>query len=134
MDPVWKAHKQGSIFEVYDFDGFMLYMGRYQQGEPLEVIVRKPSNPTTTPQMRYYYGVVVKLVSEHIGHSLDETDTLLKWKFLKQEDDRHMEFVPSKNALSTVEFEKYQERVRQWAAIFLDLHIPLPNEVEVEDV
>jgi len=131
MIPVWQSRKTGTLFEVINLDAFMLYLGRFHEGEPLEVIVRKPRKPTSTPQMRYYYGVVVKLLSDYTGHTPDEIDSILKWKFLVRTDGNGLDYVPSKKDLTTTTMEEFLDRVRVWAAISLSVTIPLPNEIEI---
>ena len=132
MEPVWKASKSGTMFEPWDLDGFMLFLGRFAEGEELEIVVRKPRKPSSTAQMRYYYGVVCKVLSEYTGHTPDEVDSAMKWMFLRRQN-KGMEYVPSKSDLTTVEMEEYVEKIRQWALVGLDCHIPLPNEVDINE-
>lgn len=135
MDPVWSGfitqmRNGGQFFELELFSEFEIFCGRFKPGEKIEVILRKKTKKSSLPQNRYYYGVICKLLSEHTGHTVDEIDCILKWKFLKQKDEKGMEFVPSKMDLSTVDREKFHEDCRRWAAVVLEVNIPLPNSVE----
>ena len=135
MDPVFHAIKDKGwfTFKTPDgdgFDDFHLHLGTFAEGTDLDVIVRKARKPSSTPQMRYYYGVVLKMLSDWSGHTPDEMDSYLKWELLRQTDDNGLEYVPSKKDLSTVEFEEYLDRVRMHAAIRFEVPIPLPNEVD----
>jgi hypothetical protein len=137
MDKIWSGiitkNKSGfQFFEIDDVDGFMVYMATFKPDDKLDIIVRKQQKLSSNPQNRYYYGVIVKFISEFTGHTPEEVDSILKWKFLKRYDDKGMEYVPSKNALTTAEREVYHDNCRRWAAIVLELNIPLPNEVEYE--
>ena len=138
MDPVWRAKiitaLDGHYFHVVSgqWREFIMYLGRFEVGTEMEVIIRKPRDRTSQPQMRYYYGVVCKLIAEETGHEVDEIDSLLKWKFLKKIDDNGLEIVPSKTAMDTGEFTEYIEKVRRWASIALSVNIPDPNSVEGE--
>lgn len=135
MDPVWpgfitQTRNGGQFFELDQFDEFEVFCGRFEPGEKIEVILRKQTKKSSNAQNRYYYGVICKLLSDHTGHTVDEIDCILKWKYLKQTDDKGMEFVPSKTDLSTVEREEFHESCRRWAAVVLNVAIPLPNAVE----
>lgn len=108
-------------------------------GKEVTVTVRAVGKPRSRWQNNYYYGCVVSLVrtalSEEWGERMtkDETHALLKqvcnWKEYASESTGETVKVPQSTAsLSTLEFEEYLERCRRFAAEFLNLEIPLPNE------
>jgi hypothetical protein len=103
-------------------------------GQRVEVLVRLPKNKRSERQNRYYWGVVVQMLSEFTGHTPDEIHDHLKWRFLRVAADaannRPLVTVRSTAALATAEFEKFLEDVRMWAGQALSVHIPLPNEVD----
>lgn len=90
------------------------------------------------PQNSYYWGVVICEIANRLrdlGHQwLDDEDvhTMMKLKFnyevVRSEDGEMLELPKSTTSLTTVEFMEYIDRVRQWAAGFLDIYIPDPNE------
>ena len=134
MDKIWSGiitrSKSGfQFFEINDDDGFMVYMGTFKPDEKLDIIVRRQQKLSSNPQNRYYYGVIIKFISEFTGHTPDEVDSIYKWKFLRRYDDKGLEYVPSKNELTTKEREDYHDKCRQHAALVLELNIPMPNEV-----
>jgi hypothetical protein len=69
-----------------------------------------------------------------IGECIGEDDFRAVHEMLKHECNYYLAGnfelkVPlSTKKLTTVEFEEYLERVRRWAASFLSLYVPLPNE------
>ncbi len=135
MDPVWpgyitKGPDGSNFFELDLFDEFAVFLGRFKPEDKIEVILRKQTKKSSNAQNRYYYGVICKLLSEHTGHSVEEIDCVLKWKFLKQTDGKGMEFVPSKMDLSTVDRETFHEDCRRWAAVVMEVNIPLPEKVD----
>lgn len=138
MDPIWPAKAtraiNGTPFLNYEgaTNEFAMYLGRFDREDELEVIVRKKQKKSSNAQNSYYYGVIVKIISDHTGHSLDEIDSILKWKFLRQTDEKGMDFVPSKMDLTTKTREQFHEDCRRWGAVVLGLSIPLPNEVAGE--
>lgn len=100
----------------------------------VSVTVKKRTKPRSSHQNRYYWGVVVALLSEYTGYEHEEMHDALKLLFLRK--PAHAPGLPdtlrSTSDLSTKEFEDYLERVRRWADIELSIIIPLPNEVEHE--
>lgn len=90
----------------------------------VEIIVRKPRKQRSDPQNRYYWGVIVKAIADHTGHTKDEVHDGLRHMFLK---DGWV--IKSTKDLSTAEAEEYHANCRMWAAATFSLIIPLPNEV-----
>jgi hypothetical protein len=94
-------------------------------------------NPRSLIQNRYYFGVVVKMIANEMGDEPIIVHEILKAMFLEQVEmvkskktDTVVEvrWIKSSSELSTTEFEEYLEKCRKWAAEFLQLPIPLPNE------
>lgn len=82
-------------------------------------------------QNAYYWGVVLRILSEHTGHSSDELHEYCKSKFNPKhiEINGQIELIgKTTQEMSTIEFEDYLEKVRIWAATELGVSIPLPNE------
>ena len=88
-------------------------------------------NPRTNPQNRYYFGTVLGLISQEIGHTPDECHEIFKAKFLPRREikiggDIHY-ILGSTKELMTSEFEEYLEKIRRFASINLSLAIPDPE-------
>ena len=96
-----------------------------------EMILRKKKKQRSNPQNAYYWGVVIKLIHDHTGQDINTIHGVLTGMFLKVKDWLDKERIRSTTELTTVEFEEYLEKCRQWAAIALEVYIPLPNEVEI---
>lgn len=96
-------------------------------GQRVEVIIRKPRTKRSDVQNSYYWGVVIELLSKELGYDKDEMHEILKYKFL-QSNAMGMPYVKSTTKLSTGEFEEYLSKIKQWAAEFLHIVIPDPNE------
>lgn len=90
--------------------------------------IEKAKQIRSLQQNKYYWGVVVKILSQHTGYTSDETHQELARMFLKYENNGKL-FVRSTTKLNTAEFEKFTEECRQWAASEMSVHIPLPNEI-----
>lgn len=95
----------------------------------LEVL--KSKKKRSLNQNRYYWGVVIKVISDHTGYTSDETHQELARMFLKY-DNNGKTFVHSTTKLNTFDFEQYLEKCRNWALNEMSLDIPLPNEITEE--
>ncbi len=92
-------------------------------------------------QNRYYWGIVIDILSNHTGFSRDEMHDVLKYKFLqgwKQLETKvgiiEVDYVKSTRDLSTKEFEDYLGEIRIWASADLNCSIPEPNEPPLEGI
>jgi len=104
----------------------------------VEVTVKKPTvfNPRSIQQNRYYFKVIVSLISEHTGFTKDETHEILKSLFLGQYkliNGRSVRTYQSTTTLTTIAMEKYFEDIRVWSVSELSVPIPLPDEVNLEE-
>jgi hypothetical protein len=114
-------------FQPLDPRGFRLAFAKYKQGTEIEVLVRKPKRTRSGEQNAYYWGVVIDLISADTGFSPDEAHDSLRVKFLTDMTG-DMPKVKSTTELSTSEFMDYVAQIQRFAAEFLDLYIPDPNE------
>ena len=78
------------------------------------------STTRSNPQNKYYFGVVVDMISEETGNEPEETHELLKLKFLKPMGKANT------TQLDTKEFNLYIEKIQRWAAQDLGCIIPDP--------
>ena len=86
----------------------------------MEVILRPRNVGRSDQQNKYYHGVVVKMISDHLGYEKDEMHEVLKKQFK----------VESTAKLKSAEFKEYVENIVRWAASDLGLPIPDPSEID----
>ncbi len=98
------------------------------------------SKSRTNPQNSYYWGVVIKTMSDSLGYTSQEMHEIIKHKFLTQNDILkgrtgavYVSHSKSTTELTTVEFEELMADIRQWASIDLGISIQQPNEVGYAD-
>ncbi len=94
-----------------------------------EFEIKKLKGPSSQAR-RYYFGVVVKAISEHTGYERDETHELLAMRFLRVADDP-VTGSPRRQRIPQVqspEFAEYVDRCKRFAAI--ELHIVIPDPLE----
>jgi hypothetical protein len=106
-------------------------------GKRIELTVEKLKHTRSIQQNRYYWSVVVKLITQHTGHDSEQIHEALKIMFSPKWympiGDLLMEhaFPTSTTRLDTLEFVGYIGKCRMWANEFLGLQIPEPGEVTV---
>ena len=88
------------------------------------------------PQYKYYFGVIVDLISEHTGYTKKEVDYMLKDEFWfdilhvnTKSGIKEKRVIKSKTEMSTVEAEEFYSNCRRWASqLEPSCYIPEPNE------
>lgn len=100
---------------------------RAMHGGQVEATFRAYRETRSSQANRYYWGVVVPALAEHLGYQKDELHEALKGKFLSldAEPDAHgLVRVRSTASLNTAEFRDYLEQVITWAGAEFGLDIP----------
>ena len=106
------------------------------KGCTVEIIIKK-KNKRSTKQNSYYHGVVVAEVRHgllEIGYQMtsDETHEFLKQKFnntqIVNKDGIVIDVPRSTTELNKSEFSEYVERIARFAAEYLSVVIPMPNQ------
>lgn len=126
--PIHKGIVFSGKLKLHNRDKFDDWM-KGLQGD-VEVIVRKPQQPRSLKENNYYWGVIIKMISEETGAFPDDVHYELKRMFLKQSGDKIPVLISTTN-LSTTDFEEFLSKVRIWAASELGIMIPQPNECEI---
>ncbi len=110
-------------------------LGRWRDTEVV-VTIKKAQATRSALQNAYYFGVVVKLLSDHTGFSPLETHEVLKAQHLPRElaangeNGRLMgDYVigGSTSKLDKLQFIAYLEAIVTWAAETLNVVIPDPD-------
>ena len=108
------------------------------EGKDVAITIEVAKKKRSGSQNRYYHGVVLPLIQnglkdatgEHYSH--EQVHDLLRHKYLVVDvpfkDGLFAERVKSSTELSTIEFEDYQANCKVFAAEFLGVVIPEPNE------
>ena len=68
-----------------------------------------------------YYEILISELSNYLGYSKQETDLLMRFKFLNKEetiDNEDVMFSPKVSELNESEFVEYLDKVKQWASEF----------------
>ncbi len=101
------------------------------EGQRIELTIRKERHARSLSQNRYYWGVIIEILSNHFGYDREEMHEALKFKFLKKHGDTNLVTVGSTAKLSTVGFTEYIDSVIRWAATEYQVVIPSAEGVEI---
>ena len=105
-------------------------IARYED-KTVQVIISEYKPKRSNQLNQYYWGVVVKIISDYTGYTKEETHELLKQTFLKKKievDNEWYDTTESTTKLSNKDMLDFIEKVKQWAAQTFHLYIPDPHE------
>ena len=101
-------------------------------GKQVRVIVEQETRKRTDPQNKYYWGVIIELLSQELGYESEEVHNLLKSMFLKRRvilKGKEYISIGSTTKLNTAQFTDYIEKIKRFAASELNISIPDSDEV-----
>lgn len=132
--PVFKAKVENSKLILQcskqDYEKYLYTLNGAEVGITIKK-TKKPRDIRSDKQNKYYWGVLIDLLSSELGYTKDEMHEILKYQFLT---DRSGKFpiVRSTSSLDTEEMEVYLSFIREWAGKELHIYLPLPNETEYD--
>jgi hypothetical protein len=119
-------------FRASEWDSIIPRVKRQlKEGASYILEIKRAKDKRSLNQNKYYWGIVVGLISKTTGYSPNEAHQELARMFLEYEKSgKH--FIKSTTELNTGEAEQYFEKCRLWAWHELEIKIPLPNEITEE--
>jgi hypothetical protein len=122
--------KQGK--EIFDSPNRYLVHKAKMEGKRFELVLRLQKSQRSIQYNRYYFGVIVEILSECIGYDRESMHENLKLKFASSRDPDHegMFIIERTSKMTTERFIKYCADIQQWAAEYLNVYLPDPNEYE----
>lgn len=128
------ADVKGGLLIPVDPSAWTLAL-RKLEGKRITVELSAWRKSRSAQQNRYLHGVVLAILGEELGYHMDEMRAALCHKFLSSVDEKTgLMRIRGTSDLSTVEFEEFLARVRQWAGEELGIFVPLPNEYLIRDM
>jgi hypothetical protein len=90
--------------------------------------VKKFKRNRSNQQNKYYWGGIIPTLQNYFGfNSPEEMHEAIKLQFLVDRTGK-LPTIGSTAKMSTVEFEDFAKRIREWASIEYGVYIGLPNE------
>lgn len=130
MKRIYAGKVQGGRIQLKDVLLFNEAVARLE-GCEVQITLTKRYHDRSSNQNRYYWGVVIKILSDHFGYLDDEMHEAMKLMFLRKTKGP-LETLISTTRLNTLEFEEYVEKIRIWAMTEQEIKIPLPGEVDLD--
>jgi hypothetical protein len=133
--PKFKGKVNNNRFVPENMDGFKKWMESLNE-KKVELVVQKEKRSKTSKQLAYYWSVAVRIISQETGDDPDSTHAFLKSMFLKSYKvvkNKRYTVVGSVRKLTTVRMNEYVEKCRRWGAQELNLNIPEPNSVQLDE-
>jgi hypothetical protein len=103
-------------------------------------VIIKRKGKRSLPQNRYYFGVVLNeirlaLLERGYRYDIDQLHEWAKQTFNKEKIEieatgEQLEIGGSTTEMNKDEFSSYVDRIREWAALSLEITIPNPGEQE----
>lgn len=103
-----------------------------KDGGEYVITIEKVKQIRSMKQNKYYWKIVIPIISESFGYTRDEMHQILSGYFLKYTNEDGEEFVTSTTALNKKEFNDYIDKIRHWADEEHEIDIPLPNQMTNE--
>lgn len=119
--------------QVIDSDRakFTKYLQKMPPGTMLELEVNRMRWLRSVEQNKYYWAIIVQMLSDYLGNTPQEMHDILKYlhnpKEMTLPSGEIVREGESTTKLDTKEAEAYFERIRIWAQQDLNFIIPLPN-------
>jgi hypothetical protein len=109
------------------------YLKRRKPG-PIQIEITPVRAETSTQQIRYYRGVVLRMIAEHAGEDDDSMHEMLLQELapklvLKSTVDRRKRKKRPKRSkdMTTIEFTQFIDKARAFGLSFYGLNIPDPE-------
>jgi hypothetical protein len=117
---------------IIDFDNSFEKMGLFSILKELKgkqiIKIAKQHNKRSLKINKYYWGVVLRYISDYSGHSTAYLHEVFKEEFVPQVKFRD-DFELSTADMTNIEIMAYIEKIREWAFGFDKINIPDPDGV-----
>ena len=125
----WIGQMVKGNLQIHNREQFMDALSQLKDG----VVIISVSDRSTRSgaQNRYYWSVVVRLLSETTGYEAEEMHEVLKLKFNRKTVDvagEEMDIGGTTTKMTTEQFNEYIGQIQRWAAQELGCIIPDPHE------
>ena len=124
------AHITNGHMDLQSRTSVALWCKKTKNGQAI-LEIKAPTKQRSNQESKYYWAVVVGLISQELGYTPEETHETLKAHFLMETTGKLPKIISTAD-LSTTAFEQYMKTIREWAAVDLNIFIPLPGEAACE--
>ena len=130
MIPILYGKVQAGKLKLDVPQSYLVELSRLE-GQRIELTIRKERLLRSLNQNRYYWSVIIEILSDYFGYEKEEMHEALKFKFLKKHEDTDLVTVGSTAKLSTAEFTEYIDEIVRWASTEYQVVIPSADGVDL---
>ena len=130
MIPILYGEVKGGKLKLDAPQSYLVELSRLE-GQRIELTIRKERHVRSLSQNKYYWGVIIEILSNNFGYDKEEMHEALKFKFLKKHEDTDLVTVGSTAKLSTAEFTEYIDEIIRWASTEYQVVIPSADGLEL---
>ena len=136
--PVFKAEvqkyrvSQALDLVFSDYGRYANHLRQIGEGQPVEVIIRKPQQKRSDALNRYHWGVLMVHWSEITGYDPVEAHYMLLAEYAKRRNpDKKYPPGLASSKMTNSEMLEFHQWARRFALEEFSHYIPEPNEVDV---
>ncbi len=130
MIPILTGEVKGGKLKLDAPQSYLVELSRFE-GQRIELTIRKERHSRSLSQNKYYWGVIIEILSNNFGYDKEEMHEALKFRFLKRHEDTALVTVGSTAKLSTAEFTDYIDEIIRWASVEYQVVIPSADGIEL---
>jgi len=134
LTPIFRGNMKKGIFFPDFMLGYLNHLRSFQDGQRVELTLKKRSKTKSDPLRKYYFAVVAHMIAEETGHTSVEVHNSMKIQFASYADENGLTIIKSvfsnQSKMKIPAKKKFVDQVVIWAAQFLHLAIPDPGDVE----
>ncbi len=122
--------EHGSMLGAREWEQLKNWVNAVKPGRWVKISFAVVYRERSLKQNKFYWKYIVGILAGELGYDKDSMHETLKAKFLREPHDTvpGVFRVKSTTELSTIEFMEYYKEVQVWAADFLNIYLPDPNE------
>jgi len=132
----WACRFKDGAPLIEDQESFEAQCHKYE-GKQGYVSLKLYRKQKSNPQQRYYRGVFVKMLADHLGYDYDDMHSAISMEhLLVVPEDGSPPYVMSTQLAdwTTDRWERYMAHLRRWALDKFGVVIPEPNEIDMDQV
>jgi len=129
INPVFRGVIKQGNFIPDNRDKYRNYLCA-REGRVVECVFRPETKCKSDRERKYYWAVIIPILSEATGYGDQSMHEYVKEKFYPKFSvlDKIIP-IEGKN-MTTIQTEEMYSKIREWAWEFLNCYIPKPNEVD----
>ena len=132
MIPVLRGKVQDGKLKLDAPQNYLVELSRLE-GQRIELTIRKERRTRSLSQNKYYWGVIIEILSDYFGYEKEEMHEELKRKFNPKPSkiDYDKTYGASTTKMSVAEFGEYLEQIITWASVEYQITIPSADGIEL---